>query len=468
MPSNQYILKQTSEKVWHFFHHEKNGICFKTKHNNEWDNYEILLKDGIEDFNVIIPDKDNIHLVCQDQNGSIIYLKYKDEQWHKYVVLQNKMNKVYPKHFKILFINGWINLIYTIHYKEQNLLVHHVLDNSDVPPNVIDSIYMTPQPFSIATDASNNIYIYYHANDQSDKIGYRIYLWAKKMWSDFITFDVHNQSITTPYALIDSHDNTHLVYLKKIDTNYQIIHKRKPYHPSDKATWEEENIIYTRGIENSSPVLFKTGKKLWLLWQQHTSVFSCFSQDDGLTWSNPSQFMAGRYGDIELYGYRTALFSEKENIICDKCYGYRNNIDIVLYVLSNYLDGQPQTKSPYESPYKAEGYDIEEFAKRNMDAFVSPTSSTATNHSKPPITEDSSTTSDDIQITKLKISFNMLQEELIQVKKKLLNMEQQYNQLVNDKIEQIDKKISSPKRADTQSSFEDLLNNAKDEKEKEL
>ena len=206
---------QSSNQQWHFFYYDNTGICYKKKSAHRWSDYEILFKEGLGDFDVLVDAEDNIHLVCQDKLGSIIYLLYNDQQWHKYTILQSKSNHVYPKYFKIFSINNWINLLYIIRHKEKNLLVHQILDNNAAPPNVLDYVVSSAYPFSASMDDENNIHVYYQRNDKQANLGYQNYIWSKKSWGDFTALDIENADILAPYSIIDEEGNTHLIYLNK-------------------------------------------------------------------------------------------------------------------------------------------------------------------------------------------------------------------------------------------------------------
>jgi len=443
--ANQYIVTETPEQIWYFFYQTGNGICFKKKNKNQWDHYEILFKDGQKDFDVTMDSRGNIHLICQDQLGSIIYLMYNGTQWHKYTILQSKSNRTYPKYFKMLLVNGWINLFYMIEYKGKNLLVHQILDNN-ISPNVVDYVFNTSVPFRVAVDQTNNIHVYYQREAESGKLGYKIFLWSKKSWSDFISIDLDSSNISAPYFIIDKEENFHLVFLRENEKEYSIVYKRKPFSSYNKMLWDKEISIYNRCDQHTIPIIIKEDKKLWILWQTDIKIFSCYSEDDGISWSKPAQFMAGRYGDVVLLGCRPSELLLKQNIICDLCYGYKNNEDISIYILSNFLTKLPE---PYntQSEYRIPGSEVEEFAMQNMKYFTEQSelkSNINTELQKNDLKEDN------IELTKLKIMFNMLKEELSQTKKKLSEINQlteNNDTLKKNSLEKFELEINNTKKS---------------------
>lgn len=453
--AGQYIIAEPSGQQWHFFYQPGSGICFKKKAETKWNNYEILLKDGQSDFDVMIDSRGNIHLACQDQVGSIIYLMYNGTQWHKYTILQSKANRTYPKHFKMLSINGWINLFYIIEYKGKNLLIHQILDNNNVSPNVIDYISKTERPFCVQADSSNNIHIYYQSESDSGRLGYKTYIWSKKQWSDFISIGL-DSNVLFPYFILDKEDHFHLVFLRKAHKGYSIIYKRKPSSSYNQSLWDKETMIYNRCDTQVIPIIIKEDKRLWILWQMDIKVFSCYSDNDGIEWNKPAQFSAGRYGNIGLFGCRTADLLLKQNIICDMCYGYSGNDDINLYIVSDYLDKIPDS-AHVKPEYMIPGSEVEEFARQNMKSFAAAADSEA---SPAPYMEKTDAANANIELTKLKIMFNMLQEEIAQIKKYIpIETSKQHT------LEKYDTEISNIKKQleDLAEKTNHTLKNLKDE-----
>ena|GEM_PF-2714540 len=466
--TNQFIVTDTAEQTWYFFYQIGNGICFKKKNKNRWDPYEILFKDGQKDFDVIIDSRNNLHLVCQDQLGSIIYLMYNGTQWHKYTVLQNKSKRPYPKYFKMLLINGWINLFYVIEYKGKKLLIHQILDNH-ISPNVVDYIFDASVPFRVAVDRSDNIHLYYQRESDSGKLGYKIFFWSKKSWSEFISIDIDSTNISAPYAIIDKEENIHFAFLRKNEGEYSIIYKRKPFSSFGKTSWDKEILIHNRCAQHIIPVIIKEHQKLWILWQTDTKIFSCYSEDNGINWSRPAPFMAGRYGEVVLLGCRTPDLLLKQNIVCDLCYGYKNNEEISIVLLSDYLKKLPD--SYHAKPeYIIPGSEVEEFAKQNMQYFTEQTPLKPNDNINPVLQKDD-VKEDDIELTKLKIMFNMLKDEFSQIKRKLPEITQPAeNKDTLEKINNIRKTIDdlSEKMNNIINHYENIINQELKEMKQEL
>lgn len=485
MISNQHIVKEPSGQQWRFFFQPTNGICYSKKQEGHWTSYEILFKDGLGDFDVIVDKKNMIYLACQDKLGSIIYLIYNGKQWYKYVILQSKTGKAYPKYFKLILINEHMNLFYILENQSKNLLIHHMLDgDNNIRPSVIDNIAKSARPFCASKDSSNNIYIVYNSGNNTKNVGYKVYYWSQKAWSDFISIDHEKADTYLPYFIIDEDENIHLIYLNKTEKSYSILYRRRSSSIYNKAVWDKEIEIPARLDHEILPVIMKANKNLLILWQQDIKILSCSSDNGGITWNKPSQFQAGKYGDICLIGCRASDLLTSQGVICDQCYAYKNANGITLYMIADYLEKQnPIAPKP---EYQLEGHEIEEFAKKSIAKEIP----AEEKMNKPDISNDN------IELTKLKIMQNMLREEVNQIRKKMLETTQDYkndelstktlmhqNQLqfdlINEQIcqlnkqieiikeiqnkiitdfEKLEKDIIALKRQNHQTRFEDLMN----------
>ncbi len=408
--NKNYIVKQSSGDEWYFSHRENIGICFGSIIDKRMSNFEILLKDGKGDFDVIVDNEDIFHLICQDKNGDIIYLIYRDNKWLKYVILKSKTNKSYRKYFKILSINNQINLLYIIDYKEEKLLVHQILNGETQPPNVVGLISEASLPFCSTFDASGNIYVYYKSKATENNTGYSKYSAIKKEWQIFIPIDNFPLSSQLPYVIIDKNNMLHLAYVKKTDNNSNIVYRSLSTEHTENESIVNEKIVSTIQYDNVLPVILITGNKIWILWSRAYNVFSCSSHDDGNTWSMPSQFMTVRNGSVDLFGYRTMVAEEISSIFVDLSYGYQNGNNINLYILPSYVE---QLKRLSAERKNQKTLNVDKNIVVNNDIIENK------------IIDENTSYSINIDITKLKIEITSLKEAIISLNKKFDSLTKQ-------------------------------------------
>jgi hypothetical protein len=159
----EHFVKQSYSKIWHFCHNNQ-GICYTVMSCNNLFKYEILETDAKGDYDVLIDDLDQIHLICQNSSGDIIYYNYSDNGWEKNVILQSKTPTDYLKYFNIHRVNNWINILYQIEYKGKIMLSHQILGYEKQTPDVVDIIRGN---YISAKDSMGNIYaLYFNLEDK--------------------------------------------------------------------------------------------------------------------------------------------------------------------------------------------------------------------------------------------------------------------------------------------------------------
>ncbi|MBE7049128.1 MAG: hypothetical protein E7393_07225 [Ruminococcaceae bacterium] len=340
---SEYIVKY-GDKWWHFFIKPFYGLCFRKKEGSRFSNFEVLLSDACDDF-CVLSVENQIHLVCQDKNGSILYLVMQDEMWRKTVLLESKSGTVYPKHFTLISIGGFINLFYIIMYKEKYMLVHQIITMEDRPPTVVDRIENTIPPFLVAAHTGTDISILYE--NESGTVGTRLYRWSRKTFAGFIPVNPsakcfvrafrHELGGRVRYAgFLTVEGIQNLVYFEK----------------NEAGEYTEPTTVYLDCSKEAAPVFCQDGERLYLVWQEAGGIMSSYSINDGKKWSKPIRYMIPA-------GAETVLYGISENGETRYVYGYAKEQELVLYATPDLSD----TIARHEQrEFRPEGYDVVEFA----------------------------------------------------------------------------------------------------------
>lgn len=306
---SDYLVKQSYGCMRHFCHNSS-GICFCTMTDAHTTEYDVLLEGGQSDYDVLIDDSDTIHLICQNSQGDIIYLKNEEQDWRKYTLLKSKSPSAYPKDFRNLRVGNWISIIYAVDYKGKRLLSHHILENSDVP-NAID--YAVGE-FACTRDEYGNIYLFY--TNSAGVSGWRRFIWSRKEWSEF-TSAAANGNIKNPHIYVN--EKVHI------------------------AAVAEGNVVYISGgdekmlaEEGTCPIILKNEASLYIMWKsmRDQRVWASLSNDNGSTFQRPTEFMAGRFAPVKLFGLACTSFEQYD---ARQCYGYIKDNTISLFLLGNFM-----------------------------------------------------------------------------------------------------------------------------------
>lgn len=259
------FVKESYGVIWHFYHNT-HGICYCKMTDENITEYQVLLPDGQEDFDILVDDSDCIHLVFQNSDGDIMYANHFNGQWRKTTLLQSKNQSYYPKDFVLKRVNNWLNLMYCIEYNGRRMLTHHIIDNTEGTPLVVDCI---KNDYCIAQDSSCNIIALFYSETQKSW-GIRKYVWSKKEWSAFSAISVL-EGCQNPFLYIDSDDNIHIVYEREMcimeyfDKNEKMLGTgQKPvmlYQNEDVVIWEgiADNKVYVKRSRDNAPTVIMSG-----------------------------------------------------------------------------------------------------------------------------------------------------------------------------------------------------------------
>ncbi len=259
------FVKESYGVIWHFYHNA-HGICYCKMTDENITEYQVLLPDGQEDFDVLIDDSDCIHMVFQNTDGDIVYANHFNGQWRKTALLKSKTHGCYPKDFVLKRVNNWLNLMYCIEYNGRRMLTHQIIDGTEETPFVVDCI---KGEYLVAQDSSGNIASMFYSETQKSW-GIRKYIWSQKEWTEFSPLDIL-EGCKNPFLYIDRSDNIHIVYEREMQiTEYydncekMIGTGKRPimlYQNEDIIMWEgiADNKVYVKREKDNAPTVIMSG-----------------------------------------------------------------------------------------------------------------------------------------------------------------------------------------------------------------
>lgn len=292
----QFILRRSNGDIWNFFHDEKQGLCYSnlTKRST-WSNPVTLHKNANQYFHVDMDQEDNFHILFQDNLGNIQYSYLSEDSLKTVPVLNSKTPAVYNKHFYIVPFRNNIHIFYILQHDNSNLLAYQVLsDGKAGSPKVVDYVTGSRFPCSIICDKSSNIYAFYQASDgKSLQIGYKKYILAQKLWTEFTPVTRYDGNCEYPKTVIDAGGIIHLCYQRRSGRQYEMVYLQKV---PDKKLWTNEVLVH------SSIHPFEDASILWIndsiivYWVRDDMVFYNAGAQSGNSWSKPLKlnFQAGR------------------------------------------------------------------------------------------------------------------------------------------------------------------------------
>lgn len=319
MIEKRFVVKRNSGESWEFFF-ENNVICFR-KVDLEIESFQTIISDVHNDYYVTIDNSDLIHILCQNIKGDIIYLRYYNYCWEKETILISGTYSNYNKYFCIVPGNKMLHFFFIVKNNENWLLVHQIKNgDKNYEPAVLDYIKLESKPFTTCIDHNENIYVFYKAaNSSCTHVGYKKYDIKALKWNQYSKIINMDQNCSIPNVFMDNNCNIYLTWYceKKDATN--IMYQKLTL---DKTQPTEKEIL----IGNADSICFNPSfilldDNLWLIWKTQYDIYTCFSNDYGLSWSKPLKYDYSYIDNVLHIVYSSSIHHEKQRFVCHDILG---------------------------------------------------------------------------------------------------------------------------------------------------
>lgn len=314
----EYIIAYNGNWI-HFFIKAHVGLCMRKKNGFKFEEYRVLMQGAEADF-CVYTSGDLIHIVCQNEKGSVIYLLYDGIAWKKTVLLESRTAKPYNKYFQMTEISGHINLLYVVENKERLMLVHQILSGT-ASFDVVEYIKKDSVPFCLLNHQETDFSVFY--TNENNTPCQQTYKWSQKKFLEPINFANCN---SVKFAVMTK-DGIALAVTQKtsnINTLY--------YYEKDK----ELSSVYADCDKDIMPIISHYCDKLYMVWTEYGNVMSSYLGENG-QWSKPMRYAKSLNRDTKLYAIC-------KNGTYEYYYGTQNEYDITLYGTHDILKKSPQEK----------------------------------------------------------------------------------------------------------------------------
>lgn len=121
----------------HYFY--KSGIYMKRRLTSGiWQEPVPVFSGGRDGFGIYCSNDKNVHLICSDYGGNLIYAVSSGDEWKKYVI-SKLAGDISVSDMCLYSICGRLNLMYSAIYGGENLLIHCILGDH-AKPSAVDSL----------------------------------------------------------------------------------------------------------------------------------------------------------------------------------------------------------------------------------------------------------------------------------------------------------------------------------------
>ena len=299
---NNILVRKNENLILHFFYQIGLGLCCREYPANPRGEFEVILKDVQNDFDLDLDADLNIHIACQDSAGTILHLVNSNNQWRKFELLKSKSQRVEKKYFRLINVNGWLNLFYILPHEGRHILVHHVPQHPGYEPEVLDYMKISNLPYSVFTDESSNIYCFYQS--EKDEINMRTFIWSEKKWSQSTVVAKSSTYCINPSSIVDQNGTIHLAYIIQGMGSHKLVWQKK----EENKAWDMPITLSFDLPSPSVPVAVLENEKIFVSTISANKIFSYESDISNISWSQTYSVDLSNYplSALKIIGLRGA------------------------------------------------------------------------------------------------------------------------------------------------------------------
>lgn len=345
--NQEYLIERSSEELWNFYYNQQGLYCKIRSADGKWLDSVMLMDNVSEEFSASIDPSDNIHIVCADKKGQLLYFLHDGINWYSKRLATFPAEKYRLKYLTISVWNKYINVFYAINPVNNPLIwsIHHNFWNGTTwkslrVGHITGSRYFGP--LYIGYDHTGTVHMIYRAVSLGTfKLHYCKFHPEYLIWSnpEKITNTALNDG--NFYMLTDRRDTLHLVWSYPAKNSIEIKYMQKSQISYPRGFWKNNRLIHSCDSNGISPLIYSIGRTLWIVWTEGRRMLGSFSNDAGNSWSKAEQLAKLPY-DAQPQVF-SLEFSGNSNLPSGHVWGYREGNSIILPLIGEIL-GKPSIK----------------------------------------------------------------------------------------------------------------------------
>ncbi|HHY90403.1 MAG TPA: hypothetical protein GX503_01935 [Clostridiales bacterium] len=282
------LLYDRSENVYHFRWNE--GKIQYTYFDQQLGRYNTstLVEDCALEFDAVIDERDHIYFIYQRTDGNLLLMVYSGDEWN--TSLLGEFQKGNIANLNILEHQGKIHILYCVSDDEENRLYHvyhHFYEEGSWKSNSLGEIRTKGilNPFQFIKHKEYLIFGFYNLVNQEEQIFIKWFNTIEAQWESTMRLTNNFNGKLYLDILVLKDGVLHLAYSEYVEGNLVIKYEKYKIEES-KASKISEHVL-SNPANASYPSFVAQADKLWVVWTEYDQVMSCFTVDQGLTWSQP-------------------------------------------------------------------------------------------------------------------------------------------------------------------------------------
>ncbi len=294
---NIILKKKNGEDGFYLSRSENNELACREIIGGELAKMQSILSSDINgtDFDAIIDENDNLHIITGDKDGDVFYLRHSKERWERRCVLHAPKNSLTgTKDFFVFSQKQGLVLIYITWYKKEKVLCYQRLAEKIERPIAIAKISKERCEIFALQDTKGNISVFY-IDEKSGELGRKKYIYEENKWSDFEVWETECGLSESIFA-ISKENKLYLCYKKRGNIAFRCI--------EDGQTITKEQFLTQRHNKDCSKfVLDMKEKEVRLFWGNGQKIISANRAENNKRWSRLDKKTIENAKKIEVFKF---------------------------------------------------------------------------------------------------------------------------------------------------------------------
>ncbi|ABW19214.1 hypothetical protein [Alkaliphilus oremlandii] len=367
LTTTQQYLAQTHNNLFYVFSINKDQSLHYRIYKDHATVLETnILAQSILDFTVTMDQKDQIHMICVDLEGNLLYYIHQNDSWNSKTISKFDVKSNIYRYFMLFVQNGYTHII----YNKTNLLtpmlssIEHIYWNQNginksIVANYIHGRY--PSPHQIAMDRTKNLHLLYKVHHKTNhQIYYTKFNVLTKKWTTAELVTNLSEDNSHPYIFVDRMDNIHMAWCSIEQNNFILKYKYKPKTINGKSSWSHTQILSNRNSNTLSPIILQEDDLIKILCKQNNQIIEIYSKDFGCNWELKNDMLSSDNSTEIIKFFSNRKINDK--FLMQDIYGsIDNTLKTIGIDLFFHLKEESTTVNLTEAPLQPlEGYEKDE------------------------------------------------------------------------------------------------------------
>ncbi|WFA09449.1 hypothetical protein [Tissierella sp. Yu-01] len=282
---------------------------------------DIAVSEVIGDFDIDLDINKKINIIYSDRIDGLQLYRFKGNTMELIQIPHEVNSRLYE--MNLINTEDTNNIFFMQPTIEKQIyrIYHHFLQNDVIKEFIVDDVktFNIINPLRIIKYEKGLIIAYYYEN----QICTKIFDIDKSQWSPSLILTDNVNKLYLDIMFYE--DRLHLVYSEYDNENFRIKYERFLFN-KDYILKETEEYL-SDNDNNVDPILIKVGSKLWVCWRNSNQIYSVFSTDNGIVWSDIYLWEDTKKMDLVKYKYITNI--DDERVVIDYSYGSLKDIRFV-------------------------------------------------------------------------------------------------------------------------------------------